>query len=44
MLYSEVADMVVEEAQKKAANKYDSLFQKNGKNKELSDTRCDKKH
>ena len=27
-LDSEVADMVVEEAQKKVANKYDSLFQK----------------
>ena len=27
-LDSEVADMVVEEAQKKVANKYDSLFKK----------------
>ena len=43
-LDSEVADMVVEEAQKKVANKYDSLFKKNGRNKELSDRRCDKKH
>ena len=43
-LDSKVANMVVEEAQKKVANKYDSLFRKNGRNKQLSDRRCDKKH
>ena len=43
-LQSELADMVVEEAQNKVKNKYDSLFQKNWRNKQLSDRRCDKKH
>ena len=45
VLDSEVADMVVEEAQKRVANKYDSLSQKkNWRNKQLSDRVCDKKH
>ena len=43
-LQSELADMVIEEAQNKVKNKYDSLFQKNRRNKQLSDRRCDKKH
>ena len=43
-LQSELADMVVEEAQNKVKNKYDSLFKKNRRNKQLSDRRCDKKH